>query len=401
MKVFRTFHPVGQGAFYSERFYDKSKNSAVYNMVFDCGAARGYESKAEHIVSQSFTKNDVIDYLFISHLDYDHVSLVKTLLSSVKRVDNIILPFMTEEDMVIELAYHRLSGDNYMTWFIRRIVNHMNGNWDGDFSNGDYNVHFVGDHDETDKTDKTDKTTNSKTWRSGDDSSGNRIQGWVFIPYNVNYRSRKLDLINKLQDLFVIKGFVNGLTKICGDNVKTGSDLYEKLKEDSFVGKIIENTTLRRYIKQAYEKVEGGINENSLLLYSGPSSNNVDHWWYEEGCLMNDNFNYYRCRYRCLRVACLYTGDSNCDLTDWKNSKYNSVWENIGTIQLPHHGSVESFDVDKNTIERSYVFPVSCGSTNSYGHPSGRVLAYLMTHGCIVRIITELVGTTYIQVIKG
>lgn len=394
MKVIRTFHPVGQGAFYSERFYDKSRNSAVYNMVFDCGAAWGYKNKAKHIVSQSFTENDVIDYLFISHLDYDHVSLVKTLLSSVKRVDNIVLPFMTEEDLIIELAYQRLSGHNYMTWFIRRIVNHINGIWEGDFSHGDYNVHFVGNND------VIDKKANSRIWRSGDDSSGNRIPRWVFIPYNVNYRSRKLDLIDQLQELFDIEGFVKELTNICGDNVKTGHDLYEKLKEDKFVWHIIDNTSLRRYIKKAYEKVEGGINENSLLLYSGPSSKNDDYWWWAEGCFMHNSCHNYGYRYECGRVACLYTGDSNCDLTDWKNSKYNSAWEKIGTIQLPHHGSVESFDVAKNDINESYVFPVSCGNTNSYGHPSGKVLAHLMTQGCFVRIVTELVSTTYVQIIE-
>lgn len=68
MKVVRTFHPIGQGAFYSERYYDDDKPGARHNIVFDCGVIAGVV-KARKVVSQSFTGNDVIDYLFLSHLD--------------------------------------------------------------------------------------------------------------------------------------------------------------------------------------------------------------------------------------------------------------------------------------------------------------------------------------------
>lgn len=53
MKVISTFHPVGQGAFYSERFYEEGKPEAKHNIVFDCGAGWGYKKKAEHVVSQA------------------------------------------------------------------------------------------------------------------------------------------------------------------------------------------------------------------------------------------------------------------------------------------------------------------------------------------------------------
>ena len=33
MKVVRTFHPVGQGAFYSERFYEGDIPQAKYNDI--------------------------------------------------------------------------------------------------------------------------------------------------------------------------------------------------------------------------------------------------------------------------------------------------------------------------------------------------------------------------------
>lgn len=35
-KIIRTFHPIGQGAFYSERFYDFHGDNCL-NIVYDCG----------------------------------------------------------------------------------------------------------------------------------------------------------------------------------------------------------------------------------------------------------------------------------------------------------------------------------------------------------------------------
>ena len=73
MKVVRTFHPVGQGTFYSERFYENIEQNVTHIMVYDCGVSIRHEWPMSHVVKQAFTDEDEIDYLFISHLDYDHV----------------------------------------------------------------------------------------------------------------------------------------------------------------------------------------------------------------------------------------------------------------------------------------------------------------------------------------
>lgn len=36
--MFRSFLPVGQGAFYVERFFDANEQSK-YNVVYDCGSS--------------------------------------------------------------------------------------------------------------------------------------------------------------------------------------------------------------------------------------------------------------------------------------------------------------------------------------------------------------------------
>lgn len=132
---------------------------------------------------------------------------------------------------------------------------------------------------------------------------------------------------------------------------------------------------------------------NSLLLYSGPAKDDSDYF---SDMMFQDTYKFLRHR----RAGCLYTGDSDCDIDGWRNGIYSDVWRNIGTIQLPHHGSLKSFEVKKNDIDRVYYFPVSCGNTNSYGHPSGKVLAYLRANRCCVPMITELANSIYMQVIE-
>ena len=68
MKIKRIFHPIGQGAFYSERHEN-------LNIVYDCGNWKNTK-QATKIVQSAFKKDEVIDILFISHFDYDHVSSI-------------------------------------------------------------------------------------------------------------------------------------------------------------------------------------------------------------------------------------------------------------------------------------------------------------------------------------
>ena len=385
MKIIRTFHPVGQGAFYSERFYADGEQQARHNIIFDCGTQKGGVNKGKSLVKQAYDANDTIDYLFISHLDYDHISLVDTLLKSVKAVRRIVLPLITVEELMIVMAYHQLAG-NGIVGFFRRIINHLRGNYDGDYLDSDYSVVFVGDEANND-------TGNGTIWENGINKQSVLAPDWVLIPYNVGYRSRKQVLIQQFSHVVTKPDFNSQIQNIGEAPVQNAEDLYRRLQDTGFVKKVIANTALKNDIKGAYEKLPGGTNENSLLLYSGPAEGNDDYIIWRDW--------YHTVWYRRDRAGCLYTGDSNCDLPGWRDKKFTNVWDNIGTIQLPHHGSLDSFDMAANPIDKPYVFPVSCGSENSYGHPSGKVLAYLLTQKCRPVIVTEMAGTVFMERIEG
>lgn len=377
MGVVRTFHPIGQGAFYSERFffYEGEQLKANHNVVYDCGVCFGQEKKAKHVVTQAFTDKDEIDYLFISHLDYDHLSLAHILLPIVK---NIVLPLVSEEELVIAMIYHQIEEREEAVEFFREVIDRL------DKRDDNKTVIFIGGDDDKHGPNALQSGTNIKTAWDPD---------WVLIPHNIRYCSRRNELINELGNVISDQSIQDTIKKKGLDTFEDAEGLIEKLKGKDFAEKVIVIPDLRRAIKRAYSRIEGGTNENSLLLYSGPIRMEAEYRI--EYCEPHRAYWYYEYR----RVACLYTGDSTCDMADWQK-KYSGVWGLVGTIQLPHHGSVESFDVEVNQIGRRYEFLVSFGTYNTYGHPSGKVLAYLMACECGVQMVTEMANSGYMQMIE-
>lgn len=376
MKIVRTFHPVGQGAFYSERFYDEDNPQAKYNIVFDCGTSWGNIIKAKKVVTQAFDKNDWIDYLFISHLDYDHLSLVNTLIESVnKKVRNIVLPLVNKNELRIGINLNYIANHQETVRFLSDILSFM----DGINNRRDTHIEFI-------VSDNKGQSKGEGITLSFEDGETD----WVLIPRNVSARSRRYELLDGLEKMLENTDFREESSKYGLPVVRSGEELLNQLMDKEYVEGIIRNQKLRNAIKSAYEKVAGGVNVNSLLLYSGPAKENMDYMMCPKYLNMFKHM-----RYR--RAGCLYTGDCDCDIDGWKSGLYSDVWQNIGTIQLPHHGSLESFDVKNNNIDRVYFFPVSCGSTNSYGHPSAKVLAYLVKMDGLPQIVTEMSNTVYMQ----
>lgn len=379
MKVVRTFHPVGQGAFYSERFYNMDNPQAKFNIVYDCGTSWGTITKAKKVVDLAFDKNDTINYLFISHLDYDHISLVNTLIESVnKKVRNIVLPLVNRDEVRIGISLNYIANYQETEKFLRWILNRIDDNNNGT----DTRIKFIGSND-----DKGNVTA------GGEKITLQIEEGepeWVLIPRNISAMSRRKELLEKFDRMLSAPDFKEESIRSGLPVVGSSDELLHLLLDERYVAGIIRNKKLRKAIKSAYEKVAGGVNVNSLLLYSGPAKDDSDYF---SDMMFQDTYKFLRHR----RAGCLYTGDSDCDIDGWRNGIYSDVWRNIGTIQLPHHGSLKSFEVKKNDIDRVYYFPVSCGSTNSYGHPSGKILAYLMKKDGLPHIVTEMANTVCIQ----
>ncbi|MPM75297.1 hypothetical protein SDC9_122289 [bioreactor metagenome] len=247
MKLFgtvsRNIYPVGQGGFSSEIHHD-CDGKINFVAVYDCGVAmtgtnssKNFNQKTlvdEFLVDSNNTKIP-IDILFISHFDQDHVSLIKALIKD-RAVKRVIVPLMRKwKKKIIALCAEG--------WDTQLLTNPK------DF----FNLHALNsDTIITEVSALTDNEYNSEIDNAAADAiqipSGNSISSntnWHYIPFNIE---------PERSDCFEEK---------CKE-----SDIeIDKLTEDDLCVKA-------KQLKKIYQELSGGINQNSLLLYSAPDYSN-------------------------------------------------------------------------------------------------------------------------------
>jgi beta-lactamase superfamily II metal-dependent hydrolase len=392
-KVTRTFHPVGQGAFYSERHtYTQDGVEQCFNIVYDCGSRSS--TRVKNVVVKAFTKEDTIDILFISHFDLDHVSLISKLRESVKKIDYVVMPLLENEHKNFLINVNRAVGNRILSLFNNparffgkeakvisvKSTDNKNGDSSKDTKSKEGNDNYFNEEPlpgikplrELKKEDQIE---------SGVPLSLNSDSPWVFIPYNYLHRERAGQLIQEL-------------THLLKKELKDESFTLNQLKKNpNFTIDCVKD--YRKTIKAAYNKLNGDINENSMLVYSGPSSTT------KQGC------HKISLKHRCLgcyfiESACIYTGD-----TDLNKVTLDSIApplnHHVGTIQIPHHGSQKSFNLKKlkgfsDKFKKHLICPLSAGTNSGYNHPDPNVMNALLTSGFTKPfVISEDTTTTYQQ----
>ena len=104
MRVVRTFHPVGEGVFNTEKI-DLCEGEAT--IVYNCGSTSLDKSGLDRIIEKAFPKGALIDLLFISDFHAEHISGLKTLKSHCQ-VDTVVLPDLSYEERVRTQVVHHL-----------------------------------------------------------------------------------------------------------------------------------------------------------------------------------------------------------------------------------------------------------------------------------------------------
>lgn len=363
----RFFHPIGQGAFYSERHIDDN-----INIVYDCGTTNPSSQAKQRVVNQSFRKDEIIHILFISHFDKDHISLIDTLKKTVQKIERVVIPLLYDEEKIFLSNIYKALGQSRLA----KLVSDPN-----EFFGRETQIIGVRPSSDTEigeipSLNVLEINETRTEIQSGTPLSINGFNDWVYIPFNYQYKTRSNEFQNKLHN----EGIDVGKLKTYPDYLLYGITDVEKKK-------IIGVYNGRGIYKG--KGVSGNINENSMFLYSGPSCEKDLH---EHSWIRGD----YRCDlFRCYvnidsyshRVACLYTGDGDLNKVDIRKI-YRRYWDLIGTIQIPHHGSGKSFKATPFD-EGGFLCPMSVGNKNSYGHPSPIVISELFLKRNFPILVTE------------
>lgn len=352
----RVFYPIGQGAFYAERH-------PCMNIVYDCGELWD-SKKSTQLVKNSFQKNATIDILFISHFDFDHVSKLNVLKKAYK-IKNVILPLVSGEQLRILDSYFQIQGYSDSQLLLKNPVSFFESSTNIiQIESGDDEP--IGD----DFIQGIESLQNRKVIKSG---TGLSVFDWLFIPYNFNNSK----LLSDIKDIFISDG----------------------IEYDRYISDIDYCIDNKKRIKNSFEKLDGGINLNSLILYSGPSKNDHNYRLYShfQGFIP---FNIIPFLCECLytdKCGCIYTGDTNLNVVAIENI-FKYYWQNVGTIQVPHHGDNYSFDMNLLEIG-SYILPISYSEKNNFGHPSANLISNLYSHKSLPLYINDEYKSLYVQVI--
>ena len=329
MKLIRYIHPIGQGAFYTEQFFDDN-NQKIATVVYDCGSSSN-KTGLEREISGTFKENDKVDILFISHFHADHINGVEALCRRV-HVKNVLIPFYNKEERLALLATTITKNNNINNDGLKRLIMDPRAYF-SDFGDNENKIRVIEVKSNSIPANKSylldDSEFNEKEIESGTKVWLSDLT-WEYIPYNSENDER-------------FQTFINECNR-CGvslDNIQ----------------REIQNEQYRKLLRKAYEATipKNSINKYSMMLYSGAN---------------NEKLHY---------GACLYTGDMS--LNQIEISKINTLLDarcrNLSMFQIPHHASIDSFDTSVFYLLGQTHFPIlfaSCGNKNKYGHPSPYVI---------------------------
>ena len=179
MKVTRVIHPIGQGAFYSERI---ECDDRTYNIVYDCGSGNRKKTpkRLERQIASYYKKEDVIDILFISHFDNDHINGINELRRHTSEIKNVIVPLIEQEDF----WFYSIENNEF-----ERFYNSLTG-----LANSVYKIKPAGEDDnrlnDIGLIDLLESEKGSFEVHNATKFSLRRSIDWCYIPFNYDKKNQ-------------------------------------------------------------------------------------------------------------------------------------------------------------------------------------------------------------------
>jgi hypothetical protein len=372
MEFIRTFHPVGQGAFYTERH---TVNGEEFNIVYDCGSISIAETELKKEIEATFSEEQKIDVLFISHFHDDHINGIKFLKDRCE-IKLVVMPFVDEKAKILLSIFNEIEG-GYQSALI--LINELS-------LSDTIKTIQIKDISENNVSNSPIEISDDNNLSSGTRSSSTNFTikstHWYYIPYNFDAATKRDEFFGKLAEK--------------GIKIK---------KEGNTMGTIDWNK--KDEIKQIYKDIyqdkdkNKALNKSSMVLFSGKGDKDtvICKSSHIRACI----WRYLLIKKRKINSGCLYTGDiylkgKVSDIKD-RLSKYG-FYKNIGTLQVPHHGAIKNFDcsvLDGKSIKCAVI---SYGTDNDYGHPSTKVVEELRVNDVCDHHVTECPSSVVIQVKK-
>lgn len=398
----RIFVPVGQGAFYLEKF---EIGEEKFNIVYDCGTSTETVDIKSKIRSY-FKKDEEIDYVFISHLHKDHISGLDFLLKHCN-VKNIIFPLSEQEKYVYAIEYLCSSPNHQKSDFVYNMINDPFAT----INNINKQIKIIGieyydkEDDEYTRNLIREEKYRKEKYREEKyiDENNNEELGIRPIVGNNGFslksgRRFHINITQGIIDKSVSHNESNNFPKIYWEYVpynfqnqkrkkkfyKLLTNIFREVIDDNNISDIVINKWEDKETKvgllNAYKEMGKDLNLNSMVLFSGSNDNHIT----QTLCKHN---NLYVCN---QSNGCLYLGDYKATGKNrWNDLDrcYRNYKEMIGCIQLPHHGSSKSYNNKLASFDAFFI--ASAGKNNKYEHPNESVIKNLLFNNKSLFLVSE------------
>jgi hypothetical protein len=388
----RRQHPVGQGFFHSGEVRADGTGEALFRYVYDCGEFREHHDARNREIAnlvERWGPRTVVDIVFISHIDADHVNGLKALFDPVAGLTPavFILPQVTPLQRLVmwceALARGGLQND-FFDQFVADPETTLVESFPGvsvltvtatdatspdSFEERILDVPGVRDQGGTPRwTLRSDPTSaeSSHTVSSGSQIVVGRAQQddpvWILVPHVAQHiasgRQRFIELLALRMGL-------------------TPSQLEDNLSDARFLLDLI--TKKATILRNTFRDTAPSTNATSLSLYSGPDiaaeswtslRYGRDQTWHAGG----------------PRVGWLGTGDA--ELSDETGSLINFLetfrrfFPLVRTVSTPHHGSSRNrIPVVWEELGPGVIAVTAADPPTKWRHPSTEVMHDLARHG--------------------
>jgi len=401
----RRQHAVGQGAFHSGAILSGGRR---FNYVYDCGSQNTSALKQCIANYRSVNPARRIDALVVSHLDADHVNGLDALLSEFTVVD-VFLPYLTPLKRALLALIDSASGTRNaglhdlfldpVRWFndrgVKRVCMITGRNEQDDRGNEGTPPQGV---DAVRPSAKNERESNSLTldvpgMRPSREGGPGSFEVADSVPLGV------LDARGRA--IWQFRTFVQ-VAPVCS---LAFWNLVSRALQSSYDGNVLSRGCVhklaralgtpkgRATLRGCYRSVMANLNRTSLMWYSGPVGKTRRWLVRTRGTSWTPYPPSRRC-YSAARhsaaVGWLGTGDAELravrHLTALRQH-FASVWQEVGSLALPHHGSSRNFAAGL-LPPNARAFFISAGNRNRYHHPGTGVVAETARRG-VTLVTTE------------
>lgn len=312
----RILHPVGQGAFFSEQFFDDN-GEVVFNVVYDCGEKASTKHLVKEIDNTFYLngKPEEIDVMFISHLDEDHINGIGHLigLKCLTKRSVVILPL--RYPLVLKLILQQIKST------ANRTVSY--GAYDGLMRLFDSEAKILGidDNEEllaNDALSIDEELSNVAPYTAIKSMQSLKYRHiWCYLPFNtILDDNRRQKFLEALDDAKIDRNKLTDITYV-QQNLEKLIAIYKIMPKS--IGRVTAiNVNSLNVVSYAADGLEY---RDEWLNYCGVSN----RWWYPW-------FEDWVYESRC---SCLYTGDCVME------AHFNRCLDSIMRFVLPCVGMLQ------------------------------------------------------------